>query len=207
MNKVLKLLDLLLLRIIPILILLFIIFSLALESFEYFRKENILFVWRDFDSYCFVFCFIILGLSSAMSYLNISKLSIIFKFSAIILALIFVALSILEILIFLLNSTTDTPNFLNYYIPKIQQILNILAAVFIIVSCLLKDKFKKTKLFFAILTVFLILLTYQLPKLYLWLEFNDTTLFKFSFWEILLIYAEGVIIIISQFSPTQKQKG
>lgn len=207
MKKVLKLLDLLLLRIIPILILLFVTFSLFLESFEYMRKENVLFVWRDFDSYCFIFCFILLGLHSVMSFFNILKFSIILKFSAILLALISVALSILEILIFLLNNTNETPNFFNYYIPKIQQIFNILVAVLIIVSFFLKDEFKKTKLIIAILTVFLILLIYQLPKLYLWLEFNDTTLFGFSFWEILLIYAEGVIIIISQFLPSGKQKG
>lgn len=196
MKKVLRFIDLFLLRVFPILILTFIIFSLVLESAEYLQKENTFSFWHDIDSFSFFFCLAFLGLSSILKFFNKTlKVSIIIKYLATLLALFFVILSFLEILNYLNQNTIDTPRFFDYYIPKIQRILNMISAILIIISCLLKDNFFKTKYFFAISTIILIFVTYHLPKFYFLFEFNDTSLLRFSFWEILFLYAQSAIII------------
>lgn len=209
MKKVLKCTDFILLRLIPTIFLLFLLYSDVRDSLQAFNKiEN--YSFRLFlESFCIIMCFVFVGLASVLRAFEKTEIfSQICRYGACIVALIYVVLNIAQKIqtLRLLQSLEYTPSFSNYYsLFTLQKTMYIIALLIVIISCILKDKFFKTKWILTVLCVLSILVALFCNPLYTLINYDDAISFRFLFNSFLFSYCYCAVIITG-LSPTKTRK-
>lgn len=206
MNKVLKYTDFTLLRLIPTVFLLFVMYSEVRDSIQAFNRiENYSFL-LFLESFSLIMCFVFLGLASVLRIFKGSrKFSMVSRYGACALALIYIVLYIFkEIQTFrTLYSLDYTPSFSNYYsLFTLQKTMYIIALLIVIINCVLKDKFFKTKWILTVLCALSIFVALFCNPLYTLINYDDAISFRFLFNSFLFSYCYCAVIITG-LSPTK----
>lgn len=209
MKKVLKYTDFILLRLIPTVFILFVLYSDVRDSLQAFNRiENYSFL-LFLESFSLIMCFVFLGLASVLrTFKEVEKFSIVSRYAACVLALIYIVLYIFkEIQTFrTLYSLDYTPSFSNYYsLFTLQKTMYIIALLIVIISCILKDKFFKTKWILTVLCVLSIFVALFCNPLYTLINYDDAISFRFLFNSFLFSYCYCAVIITG-LAPTKTRK-
>ncbi len=209
MNKVLKYTDFILFRLIPMAFLLFILYSDVRDSLQAFNRIETYSFSLFLESFSLIMCFVFLGIASVLrTFKGTRKFSIASRYGACALALIYIGLYIFkEIQTFrTLYSLDYTPSFSNYYsLFTLQKTMYIIALLIVIISCILKDKFFKTKWILTVLCVLSIFLALFCNPLYTLINYDDAISFRFLFNSFLFSYCYCAVIITG-LSPTNIEK-
>lgn len=209
MKKVLKYTDFILLRLIPMVFLLFLLYSDVRDSIQAFNRIETYSFTLFFESFSIIMCFVFLGLASVLrTFKGAEKISIASRYGACALALIYISLYIFkEIQTFRTLSSLDyTPSFSNYYsLFTLQKTMYIIALLIVIISCILKDKFFKTKWILTVLCVLSIFVALFCNPLYTLINYNDAISFRFLFNSFLFSYCYCAVIITG-LSPTKTEE-
>lgn len=209
MKKVLKYTDFILLRLIPMVFLLFVLYSDVRDSIQAFNRiENYSFL-LFLESFSLIMCFVFLGLASVLrTFKGAEKFSIASRYGACALALIYIVLYISkEIQTFrTLSSLEYTPSFSNYYsLFTLQKTMYIIALLIVIINCILKDKFFKTKWILTVLCALSIFVALFCNPLYTLINYDDAISFRFLFNSFLFSYCYCAVIITG-LSPTKTEE-
>lgn len=209
MKKVLKYTDFILFRLIPMAFLLFILYSDVRDSLQAFsRIENYSFL-LFLESFSLIMCFVFLGLASVLrTFKGTQKFSIVSRYGACAMALIYIVLYVFQEIekVRLLQSLENTPSFSNYYsLFTLQKTMYIVALLIVIINCILKDKFFKTKLILTVLCALLIFVAIFCSPLYTLIKFDDAVSFRFLFNSFLFSYCYCAVIITG-LAPTKTEK-
>lgn len=209
MKKVLKYTDFILLRLIPMVFLLFLLYSDVRDSIQAFNRIETYSFTLFFESFSLIMCFVFLGLASVLrTFKEAEKFSIVSRYGACALALIYIVLHIFkEIQTFrTLYSLGYMPSFSNYYsLFTLQKTMYIIALLIVIISCILKDKLFKTKWILTVLCALSIFVAIFCSPLYTLINFEDTISFRFLFNSFLFSYCYCGVIITG-LAPTKIEK-
>lgn len=209
MKKVLKYTDFILLRSIPTVFLLFILYSDIRDSLQAFNRIETYSFSLFLESLSLIMCFVFLGLASVLrTFKEAEKFSIVSRYGACALALIYIGLYIFkEIQTFkTLYSLDYTPSFSNYYsLFTLQKTMYIIALLIVIINCILKDKFFKTKWILTVLCTLSIFVGLFCNPLYTLIKFDDAISFRFLFNSFLFSYCYCAVIITG-LAPTKIRK-
>ena len=209
MKKVLKCTDFILLRLIPTIFLLFLLYSDVRDSLQAFNKiEN--YSFRLFlESFCIIMCFVFVGPASVLRAFEKTEIfSQICRYGACIVALIYVVLNIAQKIqtLRLLQSLEYTPSFSDYYsLFTLQKTMYIIGLLILIINCVLKDKFIKTKWILTVLCALSIFVAIFCSPLYTLINFKDTISFRFLFNSFLISYCYFAVIITG-LSPVKTEQ-
>ena len=199
MKQIIKYTDFALLRLIPTVFLLFILYSDVRDSLQAFNRiENYSFLLL-LESFSIIMCFVFLGLASVLrTFKEVEKFSIVSRYAACAMALIYIVLYVFQEIekVRLLQSLENTPSFSNYYsLFTLQKTMYIVALLIVIINCILKDKFFKTKLILTVLCALLIFVAIFCSPLYTLIKFDDAVSFRFLFNSFLISYCYCAVII------------
>lgn len=199
MRKVLKYTDFTILRLIPTIFLLFLLYSSVRDSLQAFNRIETYSFPLFFESFSIIMCFAFLGLTSLLSAFEKNEIfSKICRYCVCIVALIYVVIYIAQKIqtVRLLHSLGSTPSFSNYYsLFTIQKTMYIIGLLIVIINCLLRDKFFKTKWILTVLCALSIFVAIFCRPLYTLINFEDTISFRFLFNSFLLSYCYCAVII------------
>lgn len=203
MKKVLKYTDFTLWRLIPTIFLLVNLYSVV-RAFN--RIENYLLF---LESFSLIMCFVFLGLASVLrTFKGTEKFSIVSRYAAGAMALIYITLYVMQRIqtVRFVRSLGYTTSFSNYYsLFTLQKIMCIIALLIVIISCILKDKFFKTKWILTVLCALSIFVAIFCSPLYTLINFEDTISFRFLFNSFLISYCYCAVIITG-LAPTKTRK-
>ena len=209
MKNILKYTDFVLLRLIPMVFLLFVLYSDVRDSIQAFNRIETYSFTLFFESFSLIMCFVFLGLASVLrTFKGTEKFSIASRYGACALALVYIVLYIFkEIQTFKTLSSLDyTPSFSNYYsLFTLQKTMYIIALLIVIINCILKDKFFKTKWILTVLCALSIFVALFCNPLYTLINYNDAISFRFLFNSFLFSYCYCVVIITG-LSPTKTEE-
>lgn len=199
MKKVLKYTDFTLLRLIPVIFILFLLYSDVRDSLQAFNRiEN--YSFRLFlESFSIIMCFVFLGITSVLRiFKGTEKISIVTRYGACAIALVYIILYVFEETqtLITLHSLEYTPSFSNYYsLFTIQKTMYIIGLLIVIINCILKDKFIKTKWILTVLCAISIFVAIFCSPLYTLINFEDAISFRFLFNSFLISYCYCAVII------------
>ena len=199
MKKVLKYTNISLLRLIPTIFLLFLLYSDVRDSLQAFNRiENYSFL-LFLDSFSIIMCFVFLGITSVSRTFKASlKFSVWSRYGACAMALIYIVLFVHQEMakVRLLQSLEYTPSFSNdYSLFTLQKTMYIIALLIVIINCILKDDFFKTKWILTILCALSIFIAIFCSPLYTLINFEDTISFRFLLNSFLFSYCYCAVII------------
>lgn len=199
MKKVLKYTDFILLRLIPTVFLLFVLYSDVRDSLQAFNRIETYSFRLFLESFSIIMCFVFLGITSvSRTFKESVKFSVWSRYGACAMALVYIVLYIFEEIQTLrtLHSLEYTPSFSNYYsLFTLQKTMYIIGLLIVIINCILKDKFLKTKWILTILCALSIFVAIFCSPLYTLINFEDTISFRFLFNSFLLSYCYCAVII------------
>lgn len=209
MKKVLKYMNFCLLRLIPTIFLLFLLYSDVRDSLQAFNKiENYSFC-LFLESFCIIMCFVFLGLASVSRAFEKTEIfSKICRYGACIVALIYVVSYIAQKIqtVRLLQSLEYTPSFSDYYsLFTLQKTMYIISLLIVIINCVLKDKFIKTKWILTVLCTLSIFVAIFCSPLYTLIKFDDVASFRFLLNSFLISYCYFAVIITG-LSPVRTEQ-
>ena len=130
------------------------------------------------------------------------------RFAAGAMALIYITLYVMQRIqtVRFVRSLGYTTSFSNYYsLFTLQKTMYIIALLIVIISCILKDKFFKTKWILTVLCVLSIFLALFCNPLYTLINYDDAISFRFLFNSFLFSYCYCAVIITG-LSPTKTRK-
>ena len=211
MKKVLKYTDFILLRLIPTVFALFVLYSDVRDSLQAFNRiENYSFL-LFLESFSLIMCFVVLGIASVLrTFKETQKFSIVSRYGSCAMALIYIVLFVLQEIekVRLLQSLGYTPNFSSYYsfftIQKAMYII-VIGLLIVIINCILKDTFLKTKWILTILCALLIFVALFCSPLFTLIRFDGVVSFRFLFNSFLFSYCYCAVIITG-LSPAKTKK-
>jgi len=200
MNKFIKYTDFTLLRLIPTMFLLFLLYSDVRDSLQAFNRIETYSFRLFLESFSIIMCFVFLGLASVLrTFKEVEKFSIVSRYAACVLALIYIVLYIFkEIQTFrTLYSLDYTPSFSNYYsLFTLQKTMYIIALLIVIINCILKDKFFKTRWILTVLCALSIFVALFCNPLYTLINYDDAISFRFLLNSFLISYCYCAVIIM-----------
>ena len=209
MKQIIKYTDFALFRLIPMAFLLFILYSDVRDSLQAFNIiENYSFL-LFLESFSIIMCFVFLGLASVLrTFKETQKFSIVSRYGACSMALIYIVLYVLQEIekVQFLQYLENTPSFSNYYsLFTLQKTMYIVALLIVIINCILKDKFFKTKWILTVLCALSIFVGLFCSPLYTLINFEDTISFRFLLNSFLFSYCYCGVIITG-LAPTKIEK-
>lgn len=203
MNKFIKYTDFTLLRLIPTMFLLFLLYSDVRDSLQAFNRIETYSFRLFLESFSLIMCFVFLGLASVLrTFKEVEKFSIVSRYAACVLALIYIVLYIFkEIQTFrTLYSLDYTPSFSNYYsLFTLQKTMYIIALLIVIINCILKDKFIKTRWILTVLCALSIFVALFCNPLYTLINYDDAISFRFLLNSFLISYCYCAVIIMGLY--------
>lgn len=209
MKQIIKYTDFALLRLIPTVFLLFILYSDVRDSLQAFNRiENYSFL-LFLESFSIIMCFVFLGLASVLrTFKGTEKFSIVSRYAAGAMALIYITLYVMQRIqtVRFVRSLGYTTSFSNYYsLFTLQKTMYIIALLIVIISCILKDKFFKTKWILTVLCALSIFVGLFCSPLYTLIKFDDVVSFRFLLNSFLFSYCYCAVIITG-LSPAKTKE-
>ena len=205
MKKVLKYTDFTLWRLIPTIFLLVNLYSVV-RAFN--RIENYSFL-LFLESFSLIMCFVFLGLASVLrTFKGTEKFSIVSRYGACTSALIYIVLYIFKEIeeVRLLQSLQYTPSFSDYYsLFTIQSTMYTIAFLLVIINCILKNKFFRTKWLLTVLCALSLLIAVFGSPLYTLIKYDDTITFRLLLSSFLISYCYCAVIITGLFPGKTEQ--
>ena len=209
MNKFIKYTDFTLLRLIPTMFLLFLLYSDVRDSLQAFNRSETYSFRLFLESFSIIMCFVFLGITSVLRiFKGTEKISVVSRYGACTMALIYIVLYVFEEIqtLITLHSLEYTPSFSNYYsLFTLQKTMYIIALLIVIINCILKDKFFKTRWILTVLCALSIFVALFCNPLYTLINYDDAISFRFLFNSFLFSYCYCAVIITG-LAPTKTEK-
>ena len=200
MKQFIKYTDFILLRLIPTSIFLYSSCGYALFALQKRISFFSLSFLRDLS---FIMCFVFLGFASVLRIFNVTrKFSAVSRYGACAMALIYIVLYVFQAIekVRFLQSLQYTPSFSDYYsLFKIQSTMYTIAFLLVIINCILKDKFFRTKWLLTVLCALSLFIAVFCSPLYTLIKYDDTITFRFLLNSFLISYCYCAVIITGLF--------
>jgi hypothetical protein len=212
MKKALKYLDFTFLRLLPMFFLIILFFFSVHKEFKVLNSNKYYSYHYGLDNILPVVCFLFLAIISVLKWFKKTiKYSRFFEYFVSAIAVIQIYINIIDIVE--KNKLLDPNQYLPYFSEAIsffQNELECVALLILVVCCLLKNKFIKTKWILAILAASIIFLvdfcamvSYSSISLKVWLDNVSNPIFWLG---IILIYFSKTTAIILGLAPAKQDK-
>lgn len=209
MKQVLKYLDFTALRLLPTIVLLFVLYCSVQDSLQAFNRIDNYSIRLILQETSMIICYVFLGFAAMLKiFKRTVKISVFSRYCAGATALIYITLyAYAEIQAKSLHLPEYLVNFNDYYsLVTIQNTMRGIGFLILIVSCILKDKFTRTKRILTVLCALSIFVTSFCAPLYTIMQLKNMVSLRFLWNSFLLSYCPCAVIITGLLPIIPPQK-
>lgn len=208
MKHVLKYLDFTALRLLPTIGLLFVLYCSVLDSLQAFNRMENYSIRLFLQETSMMSCFAFLGFAAMFrAFKRTVKISVLSRYCAVATALIYITLYAYAEIQTKLHLPEYSVSFNDYYsLVAIQKTMRNIGVLILVVSCILEDKFTRTKRILTVLCALSIFVTSFCAPLYTIIQLKNMVSLRFLWNSFLFSYCPCAVIITGLWPIIPPQK-